>query len=246
MVRVIFLGVGGWISEPFLGYTSLIIESRDKRILIEAGEGVYRYLRQCGYDVTDIDLITITHKHGDHVLGIPTLILMALHKGRKEIEIISIYDVIETLKILLNSIGMEHLTDYVRFTEIRPGDSVHRYQFVLNFIEALHTVQAVSIKVDVDGKCIAFSGDTIYNPLLIDFVKNCDVLIHEVSNYSDVARNYGHSSYRDAIYLASKADIKIFVPIHFYRLPLPIDLSLFENIKEMQIFVPSPCTVLEL
>jgi len=246
VVHVVFLGVGGWISEPFLGYTSLIIESGDKRILIEAGEGTYRSLRQCGYDITDIDLIAITHKHGDHILGIPTLVLMALHKGRKNIEIISIYDVIESLKMLFNSVGMGYLVDYVKFTEIRPGDSVHRYQFVLNSIEALHTVQAISIKVNVDNKCIAFSGDTIYNPLLIDFVKNCDVLIHEVSSYSDVVHNYGHSSYRDAIHLASKAGIKILVPIHFYRLPLPIDLSLFENIEEMQIFVPSPCTVLEL
>lgn len=246
MVRIIFLGVGGWVSEPFLGLTSFIIESENnRRILIDAGEGTYKSLRQCGYDINDIDLMVLTHRHGDHVLGVPTLVLMAVHKYGKNIEIMSTKDVIKSIEKLLEITGINYLLNRVKFIEVKSDDIIHYHQFAISFLNALHTIPSISIKVEVSGKCIVYSGDTKYNPKLIEFARNCNVLIHEVSDYTNSAHIYGHSSYEDALRIASMANVDIFIPIHFYVLPLPIDMGL-SNSKKFKIFVPMPCSTLNI
>lgn len=80
-MKVIPLGTGGWVSNPLLGNVSLLVEVGNSRILIDAGEGTYRALRMCGFDVNDLDLMLITHRHGDHVMGLSTLALFARSKG---------------------------------------------------------------------------------------------------------------------------------------------------------------------
>lgn len=246
MVQIVFLGVGGWISESFLGYTSLLLKLDDKAILIDAGEGVYRALRCCGYDVNDINSIIITHRHGDHMLGLPTLVLMSLHRGIDKVKVITIRDVIEAIERLFEIVGLGHLLKFVEFIEVKPDMSIGYNSFSIRFIESLHTIPTVSLRIDVGDKCIAFSSDTRHNPKLIDVIRNCDVLIHEVSNYNPDAHLYGHSSYQDAIDIANKANVKIFVPIHFYQQPMPLDLSLFTNTVKPKVFVPSPCTSLKI
>lgn len=245
MISIIFLGVGGWISEPFLGFTSILIEVDGRRILIDAGEGVYKSLRCCGYDLANVDAIVVTHKHGDHVLGIPTVVLMSTRRSRK-IKIISIQDVIESIVLLFKAIGMEQLLNNIDFVRISPYESLDLGPIKLSFIEALHTVPAISVRVDANSRCIVFSGDTKYNPRLADFAKNCDVLIHEVSSYSPNAHLYGHSSYPEALEIASKANVRIFVPIHFYQQPIPIDISCLGLNSKFKVYVPMPCTRLDI
>ncbi|MEM1644325.1 MAG: ribonuclease Z [Ignisphaera sp.] len=243
MVQIIFLGAGGWISEPFLGHTSILLKS-DTAILIDAGEGIYRALRCCGYDVENIDAIILTHKHGDHILGLPTLVLMGVHKGIDKFRIITHNDVKESVHRLFNAIGLDHLIKSIEFIEIAPGSKIRYKDIDIRFIEALHTVPAISIRFEVKGKCITLSGDTKYNPLLAEFAKNCDILIHEVSNYSANAHIYGHSNYLEAMDIALKAGVKMFIPIHFYQLPLPIDITYLPH--RSKVYVPIPCTKLEI
>ncbi|MEM2627178.1 MAG: MBL fold metallo-hydrolase [Ignisphaera sp.] len=243
MVQIIFLGTGGWISEPFLGYTSILLKS-DTAILIDAGEGVYRALRCCGYSIENIDAIILTHKHGDHILGLPTLVLMAVHKGINQIKIITHRDVKEAIHKLFNVIGVEYLIKSIEFIEIAPGDKIRYNNFDIEIFEAFHTVPAISMRFEVEGKCITFSGDTRYNPLLAELAKDCDVLIHEVSNYDVDAYTYGHSNYLEAMDIAKKAGVKMFIPIHFYQSPLPID-TMYLPYKS-KIYMPMPCMKLEV
>ncbi|MEM1913524.1 MAG: MBL fold metallo-hydrolase, partial [Thermofilaceae archaeon] len=77
------LGCGGWVSDPALGPPSLLVEAGGLRLLVDAGEGVYAALRRCGFEVADLDLVLVTHKHGDHALGLPTLAMHARRSGAR-------------------------------------------------------------------------------------------------------------------------------------------------------------------
>uniref|UniRef100_A0A7C2ZQ26 MBL fold metallo-hydrolase n=1 Tax=Ignisphaera aggregans TaxID=334771 RepID=A0A7C2ZQ26_9CREN len=244
MVKVVFLGVGGWVSEPYLGHTSILIQYSNKAILIDVGEGTYRALKYCGYDLNFIEGLVITHRHGDHILGLPTIVLMALYKGINRIRVVANDDVISASEALFSSIGLRHLINSIEFIKAHPYKVTELGPFKMRFIEARHTVPALSVRIDVDNKCIAYSGDTTYNPKLAEFIQNCDVLIHEVSNYSTNAYLYGHSNYMEALDIASKANVKIFVPIHFYQQPLPIDVSMLS--QKIKLFVPLPCSQLDI
>lgn len=244
VVQIVFIGVGGWISEPYLGHTSILIKSNEDVILIDAGEGVYRALRCCGFDVENLNAIVITHRHGDHILGLPTITLMAMHKGINKIKVITHKDVANSITMLFKAVGIEFALDTIEFTLVKPGDILRMDSFTLNFAEAIHTVPSIFVKIYAENKCIVFSGDTKYNPSVVEFIRGCDVLIHEVSNYSQNAGEYGHSNYVEAMDIASKANIKIFIPIHFYQKPLPIDIAHLSH--KPKVFIPFPCITLEV
>ncbi len=247
MARVIFLGVGGWISEPFLGHTSFtVVNSSGEWIVVEAGEGVYASMRKCGFDLNNMFKgIIVTHRHGDHILGLPTILQMAKHKGFEKITIVSIHDALNGIKGLLEASGSQDLLNIV---DLRPLEISRRIDvggFGIEFIEAIHPIPAASVKIYVDGICIVYSGDTAYNPALAEFAKGCRLLIHEASGYYSEAYRYGHSSYTDAIKIALKASIDILTLIHFYIQPQPIDTVIGEG-NRLKILLPQPCTSLEL
>lgn len=66
-----FLGTGSAINAMGLGSSILL----DKRVLVDVPGGLAGQLHQYGVSLTDIDWVLITHLHGDHVFGLPFLLL---------------------------------------------------------------------------------------------------------------------------------------------------------------------------
>ncbi|MDK6028627.1 MBL fold metallo-hydrolase [Ignisphaera sp. 4213-co] len=245
MVKILFLGVGGWISNPLLGYTSFaVINSKGNWILVEAGEGAYQNIVKCGLKINDnLKGIVISHRHGDHILGLPTILQIAKHLGIKEVTIIGIDDVIEAVSELITASASQNTANIVKAIRLDFGEKIKIDDFEIEFLESVHTIPAASIKIIANGKCIVYSGDTSYNPRLADFARKCDVLIHEVSSYSEEAHKYGHSTYKDAFEIALKSNVKTLVLTHFYQWPQPIKTPIEGS---MEILVPHPCQILEI
>src|SRR5437660_4986171 len=59
---------GRWLSSVLLRYAGHLV-------LFDCGEGTQISLRALGWGIKDIDLILISHVHGDHVTGLPGLLL---------------------------------------------------------------------------------------------------------------------------------------------------------------------------
>ena len=55
-------------------HTSILLNYNGENILIDCGEGTQRQLRIANINPAKITKLLITHKHGDHTLGIPGLI----------------------------------------------------------------------------------------------------------------------------------------------------------------------------
>ena len=55
--------------------TALMLRLNGSSLLIDCGEGTQVAIREQGWSFHDIDIILFTHFHGDHISGLPGLLL---------------------------------------------------------------------------------------------------------------------------------------------------------------------------
>ena len=84
MVDLTLLGCGGNMPMPNRNLSSLFVSYKGKSILFDCGEGTQIAMRKYGTGFKDLDLILITHLHGDHVFGLPGLLSSMGNCGKTE------------------------------------------------------------------------------------------------------------------------------------------------------------------
>lgn len=84
MVDLALLGCGGGMPIPERYLSSLLINFKGRKILIDCGEGTQVSMRLLGWGFKSIDVICITHGHGDHIIGLPGLLATIGNSGRTE------------------------------------------------------------------------------------------------------------------------------------------------------------------
>ena len=82
MLDLCLLGCGGTRPIPGRWLTSLYIQYNGHGILIDCGEGTQIAMASAGISPHSIDLILLTHFHGDHILGLPGLLMSMGMSGR--------------------------------------------------------------------------------------------------------------------------------------------------------------------
>ncbi|MGL5313419.1 MAG: ribonuclease Z [Peptostreptococcaceae bacterium] len=84
MIDLVLLGCGGNMPMPNRFLSSLFINFKGRKILVDCGEGtqVSMRMKNCGFKT--IDLICITHLHGDHIIGLIGLLSTIGNSSRTE------------------------------------------------------------------------------------------------------------------------------------------------------------------
>ena len=84
MVDLCLLGCGGGMPMPFRNLSATLLSFNGRKILIDCGEGTQVSMRMVGWGFKSIDVICITHCHGDHIIGLPGLLSTMGNSGRLE------------------------------------------------------------------------------------------------------------------------------------------------------------------
>ena len=74
MINVTILGTAGALPLPERALTAFTLSLKGRHILFDCGEGTQVALRRAGINFMKIDMIALTHYHGDHVFGLPGLL----------------------------------------------------------------------------------------------------------------------------------------------------------------------------
>ena len=84
MLDICLLGTGGMLPLPDRYLTAMLARYNGRKLLIDCGEGTQVTMRLLGWGYKTLDIICFTHYHGDHVTGLPGLLLTLNNTGRTE------------------------------------------------------------------------------------------------------------------------------------------------------------------
>ncbi|HAX52996.1 ribonuclease Z [Muricomes intestini] len=84
MLDVCLLGSGGMMPLPYRWLTALMARTGGSSLLIDCGEGTQIAIKEKGWSFKPIDVICFTHYHGDHISGLPGLLLTMGNADRRE------------------------------------------------------------------------------------------------------------------------------------------------------------------
>ena len=84
MLDVCLLGTGGMMPLPRRKLTSLMTRYNGSNLMIDCGEGTQVAVKEKGWSFKPIDVICFTHYHGDHISGLPGLLLTMGNADRTE------------------------------------------------------------------------------------------------------------------------------------------------------------------
>ena len=80
---VTLVGTAASVPTATRGTSATLIARGGERWLIDCGEGTQRQLLRAGIGLVDLDLLLLTHLHGDHILGLPGLLKTYGLRGRE-------------------------------------------------------------------------------------------------------------------------------------------------------------------
>lgn len=79
MIEVVFLGTAASAPSVRRGLPATVVLHRDRRFLIDAGEGTQRQILRAGLGFRRLDTVLLTHGHLDHILGLGGIVSTFAH-----------------------------------------------------------------------------------------------------------------------------------------------------------------------
>ena len=218
-MKIYFLGTNGWYSTPTGDTPCILIDSKDRYVIFDAGNGIYKIDKYIKED-KPISLF-VSHFHIDHVSGFHILnkfnfqqgIDIYFAEGRKK-DFNLLVNPPYTIGINKSETNIYMLRTKIRLYELEEGDN--NIGFPVRMKKLYHAYENHGFRIILEGKSVAYSGDTKRgsNGLLI--AENVDLLIHECSNIvSPETDTWGHTDPVQTAQFAKDVGVKKLVLTHF-------------------------------
>jgi len=82
--KLVFLGTSAGVPTSDRGLSSVALQWKGEVILFDVGEGTQNNMIKARISPMKVDKVLITHLHGDHILGLPGLLMTMDLLGREE------------------------------------------------------------------------------------------------------------------------------------------------------------------
>lgn len=212
ITKVVMLGSGNPFPDPMRSGPSVAVVVNDVPYLFDAGAGIWQAIGAAtpsyggsikALESNNLTKVFLTHLHSDHVVGLPSLILLPWALGRSEP--LEVYGPPGTKKMVDNlleafredvgarkyGLGQDNDTGWraVGNNVYDPGLIYQDENVKIEAFRTLHTTWPITYayRVTTPDKIIAISGDTAKSNGVIEASRGADILIHEVVTLDDQA-----------------------------------------------------------
>jgi ribonuclease BN (tRNA processing enzyme) len=198
MIRFRFLGSGDAFGSGGRFMACFQVVHAGGAFLIDCGASSLIAMKARGIDPNRIDTVFISHLHGDHFGGLPFLLLDAQHVSRREapLTVVGPPGLAERLtaarEVLFPRSTQVPSRFELRLVELAPGGGDEINGVAARAFEAAHFSGApsLSLRLTVDDRVIAYSGDTEWTETLAEVAAGADLFVCEA--YSSARKVSGH------------------------------------------------------
>lgn len=231
-MKVTFLGTNGWYDTTTGNTVSVLIQTQDYDIILDAGNGIARadqYITQ-----EKPVYLFLSHMHIDHIAGLHTLCKFRFKKEMKVFTQEGTKATLETFVAEPYTVPFAMLPFKNSVHELAPG--THHLPFSVTCLPLVHPAPCFGYRLELEGKVIAYCTDTGVCDNAVTLARNTNLLITECGLKPGVeSPDWPHLNPEMAIFIAHRAGAKRLALMHFgaevYR-------TLDERRKVQEQFVP--------
>ena len=149
MLDLCLLGSGGMMPLPRRWLTALMTRYNGSSLLIDCGEGTQVAVKERGWSFKPIDVICFTHYHGDHISGLPGLLLTMGNADRTEpLTLVGpkgLERVVNALRVIAPELPFE-----IRFIEItKPQEILELNGYKITAFRVNHNVICYGYTIEI-------------------------------------------------------------------------------------------------
>ena len=205
-LELTFIGTGNAFA-PTRYWSSFLA---NKRYLFDAPPTLLPHLKKLNLDAGEIEVVFISHFHGDHYFGLPFLLLeyAELAPREKDLTIVGPPGIAKRLQsvtdLAFSNVFRKDRGYHLNFIEAKDGltGEAAGIKFEAFKVEHVPGLEPFGYRAEIDGRTIAYSGDTVMCPPLVPLADGADVFVVECSCWGDQCGP--HLSPRDILALREK------------------------------------------
>ncbi|MEN6466090.1 MAG: MBL fold metallo-hydrolase [Syntrophaceae bacterium] len=222
-IEVCFLGSGDAFGSGGRLQSCILLKTGKQQLLLDCGASALTGMARFGADPNEIDVIVISHLHGDHYGGIPFLIngSQLMFKRERPLKIIGPPGMEKMLiraadALFPGSWGREtrfslSISEFEAGREIGTGDV--RITPYVNYHPQVDN--SFALRITSGGKTIAYSSDTEWTDSLLSAARDADLFIAEAYFYEKKVK--GHMDFKTLSGNFGKTGAKRLVLTHMGR-----------------------------
>jgi ribonuclease BN (tRNA processing enzyme) len=197
-MQVRFVGCGDAFGSGGRFNTCFHVSSENVNFLIDCGASSLPALKQQDIARDDIDLVLITHFHGDHFAGLPFLLLDAQFTRRTRPLVIAGPDGIETRLTQAMEVMFEHSSKTrqrfdLSVVALKPGETRAFGAVNVTPFPVVHGASGgpfLAYRIEAEGRVVAYSADTEWTETLIPAARDADLFIAEAYYHDRIVKNH--------------------------------------------------------
>jgi ribonuclease BN (tRNA processing enzyme) len=193
-----FVGCGDALGSGGRFNTCFHVTGAHVNFLIDCGASSLPALKRLGIVREAIDLVLITHFHGDHFAGLPFLLLDAQFTRRARPLVIAGPQGIETKLASLMEALFEHSSKTkqrfdLSVVALEPEQSRVFGEVKVTPYPVVHGESGgpfLAYRIEAEGRVITYSADTEWTDTLIPAARGADLFIAEAYYYDKIVKNH--------------------------------------------------------
>jgi ribonuclease BN (tRNA processing enzyme) len=193
-----FVGCGDAFGSGGRSNTCFHVTGEGVNFLIDCGASSLPALKRLGIARDAIDLILITHFHGDHFAGLPFLLLDAQFSRRTRPLVIAGPEGIEMRLTQVMEALFEHSSKTQQRFELsvvalKPEQAENFGAINVTPFPVVHGESGgpfLGYRIAAEGRIIAYSADTEWTETLVPLARDADLFIAEAYYYDKVVKNH--------------------------------------------------------